>query len=110
MIEVISKQENSEFFKRLTELLKYVLQLRNSNKETGEDYILSCVKDKNGEFFDSRKAREDEPKDADANGAYHIGLKGLMILERIKSLKGEKPDLKIDRDEFINKIIKMRWN
>lgn len=113
LIGEITKQENAEFFKRLTELLRYTLQLRNSNKETGEDYILSCVKDKNGEFFDSRKAKDNEPKDADANGAYHIGIKGLIVLEKIrihKDASNLKPkDLAVSRNEFINYLIKKRW-
>jgi CRISPR-associated protein Cpf1 len=112
-----SRIEKKEFFESLIKLLKYTLQLRNSYteseiekfkhninfNESDYDYILSCVKDKTGIFFDSRKAKIDEPLSADANGAYHIGLKGLIMMDKIR--KNEK-DLKIDRNMFINNIIK----
>ena len=43
---------------------------------------------KTGKFFDSREYENMEnpplPKDADANGAYHIALKGLMTIDRIQ--------------------------
>ena len=56
--------------------------MRNSNARTEEDYIISPVKANDGTFFDSREETKKEdyaifPKDADANGAYHIALKGL---------------------------------
>ena len=35
---------------------------------------------KDGKFFDSRDAVESMPKDGDANGAYHIALKGLRLI------------------------------
>lgn len=60
--------------------------MRNSNPETGEDRILSPVKDKNGNFYDSSKYDEKSkfPCDADANGAYNIARKGLWIVEQFK--------------------------
>jgi CRISPR-associated protein Cpf1 len=65
------------------------LSLRHSNAEKDEDFILSPVADTSGRFFDSRDAKVNEPKDADANGAYHIALKGLWNLQRIKEWDGE---------------------
>jgi CRISPR-associated protein Cpf1 len=103
IISQIASQNKKAFFENLIKIFKTILMLRNSRKDPEEDYVLSCVKDENGEFFDSRKAKDNEPKDADANGAYHIGLKGLMLLERIKANKGKKKlDLLISRNDFIN--------
>ncbi len=99
--EEILKQSDTKFFKELIFLIDRILQLRNSNSETGEDYILSCVRNENGEFFDSRKSKDNEPKDADANGAYNIARKGLIILKRIKD-NSKKPDLKITNKDFLN--------
>jgi len=62
--------------------------MRNSRIKTDEDWIISPIKDKDGNFFDSRNADDSMPKNADANGAYHIGLKGLMMLEQLR--KDEK--------------------
>ena len=54
------------------------------NTDTGEiiDYIVSPVM-YNEERFDSRKRNPELPQDADANGAYHIALKGSMYLHKI---------------------------
>lgn len=87
--EKILAQSEKPFFSTLYYLLNLTLQLRYSNREAADekdrDFILSPVKDKNGRFFDSRKADDSMPKDADANGAYHIALKGLFHIQSGKS-------------------------
>lgn len=66
--------------------------MRNSVPNTEEDYLISPVKAADGTFFDSRneiaKGKDSSgkwiskfPVDADANGAYHIALKGLYLLQ-----------------------------
>ena len=72
--------------------LRLGLQMRNSNAETGEDYFSSVIKNGTGPCFDSRVADETMPKDADALGAYHIALKGLLALEKLR--KGESMGIK----------------
>ena len=72
-------------------LFKLVVQMRNSNSKTSEDYIISPVKNKNNEFYDSRICSNKLPKDADANGAYNIARKGLMLIEQIKNTAPENP-------------------
>ena len=108
----IIKQEKKDFFYKLINLLKITLQLRHINPdskdEKEQDFILSPVADKNGQFFDSRKANKEEPQDADANGAYHIALKGLMTLKNIVSDKDKnkwkiQPIKNKDWFEFIRK-------
>ncbi len=47
-----------------------------------------------GAFFDSRKSEGCLPCDADANGAYHIALKGIYLLNAIDEKL--KPDGRID--------------
>ena len=90
----IIKQEKKDFFSKLTTYLQLTLKLRHINphakNEKDEDFILSPVADQNGQFFDSRKVNEKEPQNADANGAYHIALKGLMTLKNIKPNKNNK--------------------
>ncbi|MBC6415217.1 MAG: type V CRISPR-associated protein Cas12a/Cpf1 [Bdellovibrionales bacterium] len=90
----ITKQEKKDFFSKLIDGLKITLQLRHINPDSKDekekDFILSPVADESGRFFDSRKAKEGEPKNADANGAYHIALKGLRTLENITSDKKDK--------------------
>ena len=87
---------------------KLILMMRNSNARTGEDYIISPVMADDGTFFDSREEfKKGEiaklPIDADANGAYHIALKGLSLLKRFdaaseKELK--KFDMKISNADW----------
>lgn len=93
-IEAIeANKENATFFNELFYAFKATLQMRNSNAETEEDYILSPVM-VDGKHFNSKDEAnkgcighpEDGnwvstlPIDADANGAYHIALKGLYTL------------------------------
>ena len=81
--DTILAQNKKEFFSTFFYLLNLTLQLRYSNpdpeiEEQNRDFILSPVRNRAGKFFDSRTADESLPKDADANGAYHIALKGLF--------------------------------
>ncbi len=87
IIKAITNKEEKSFFQRLHFLLSMTLQLRHIYKDGDEekDFILSPVADKDGNFFDSRKAKENQPQNADANGAYNIARKGLMVLERIRT-------------------------
>ncbi len=91
LIDQIIQENDSNFFKSLIRFLKLTLQMRNSRIKTDEDWIISPVKNKDGGFFDSRNADDSMPKNADANGAYHIGLKGLMMLEQLR--KDKRPYL-----------------
>ena len=93
-----SKTTDASLLKSIFYAFDRTLQMRNSNAQTGEDYIQSPVLNGQGEFFDSRKAANGLPKDADANGAYHIALKGLMLLQ--EKLPASKPDLKIEHKDW----------
>ena len=74
-----------KYLEPLMQFMKLLLQLRNSRKNPEEDYILSPVADENGIFYDSRSCGDTLPKNADANGAYNIARKGLMLIEQIKN-------------------------
>ena len=76
--EQIIAIEDKAFFKTLLWLFSVTVQLRYENSEN--DFILSPVQ-KNGKFFDTRRSNEDEPLDGDANGAYHIAIKGLQLVK-----------------------------
>ena len=58
--------------------------MRNSITGTNVDYLVSPVSDENGNYFDSRTSSERLPQNADANGAYNIARKGLMLIDQIK--------------------------
>ena len=93
---------NASFFYALLYAFQKTLQMRNSNAVTEEDYILSPVA-KDGHYFcstdEANKGRDTLgnwvsklPVDADANGAYHIALKGLYLLRNpeTKKIENEK--------------------
>ena len=98
MIESICRQDKKDFWSELIPLFKLTLQLRHVNPEAKtdaeRDYILSPVADKSGRFFDSRKAAKSMPQNADANGAYHIALKGLKTLQDLDQQKTDKLKVK----------------
>lgn len=85
-------------------------QIRNTDKSKDgdeNDFIQSSVwSDKINDFYDSRKKYQTElPKNGDANGAYNIARKGIMLLNEIQK-NPEKPDLFIkntDWDKFAQK-------
>lgn len=82
--------KSASFFSNIFYAFQKTLQMRNSNSSTEEDFIQSPVK-VNGRYFNSdeeaKKGHDASgnwkstlPVDADANGAYHIALKGLYML------------------------------
>ena len=89
------KGKKQKYLEHLMQFMKLLLQLRNSKAGTDEDYILSPVADENGIFYDSRSCGDELPKNADANGAYNIARKGLMMIEQIKEAK-DLDNLKFD--------------
>lgn len=98
----ISAQTEKRFFEELLYLFRLTLQMRNSVTGTDVDYLVSPVADANGEFYDSRRADATLPKDADANGAYNIARKGLMLVQKIKNADDmKKIDFKITNKEWL---------
>lgn len=91
--------KNAAFYGTLFYAFQKTLQMRNSHSSTGEDYILSPVA-KDGHPFstidEANKGKDKQgnwlstlPVDADANGAYHIALKGLYLLNYTENKKIE---------------------
>ncbi len=82
--------KNASFFSSFFYAFKTTLQMRNSNSTTEEDYILSPVAIDGKQFCTTDEANKGKdadgnwisklPVDADANGAYHIALKGLYLI------------------------------
>ncbi|MFA5211060.1 MAG: type V CRISPR-associated protein Cas12a/Cpf1 [Patescibacteria group bacterium] len=84
-------------------IIEVIQQIRNTGtEEKDNDFILSPVRDEiNFKHFDSRMIKENEklPQNGDANGAYNIAKKGIIMFERIKE-KPEKPNLFIKNQEW----------
>jgi CRISPR-associated protein Cpf1 len=94
--------KNAPFFSSLFYAFQKSLQMRNSNADTREDYILSPVVRDGKQFCTTDEVNKGKdadgnwisklPVDADANGAYHIALKGLYLLmnPQTKKIENEK--------------------
>ena len=61
-------------------------------RDETEDYIISPVRNNKGEFYCSKNAKDTLPKDSDANGAYNIARKGMLLLRMIESERKEGDD------------------
>lgn len=100
--EQIALQTDKSFFVRLIHLLKLTLQMRNSVVGTTIDYLISPVADENGTFYDSRNCDKSLPENADANGAYNIARKGLLVARQIrKALVPNKVKIDISNKEWL---------
>ena len=81
--------EEKDGFNGFNRLFRLTIQMRNSVINSEEDYIISPVKNKYGKFYNSKdyagSSTSELPKDADANGAYNIARKGLMLINQIKN-------------------------
>lgn len=99
----IMQRTEKEFFIELISLFKLVLQMRNSWTGTDIDYLVSPVCNEKGKFFDSRNVDKTLPQNADANGAYNIARKGLILLDRIKeSTSDKKLNFSITNKEWLS--------
>ncbi len=92
-LEKISKHTAWESLRFVIHLVQ---QIRNQDEDKN-DFILSPIRNEQGEHFDSRKAKNNEPDCGDANGAFNIARKGIIVSEHIK--RGIK-ELYIKDDEW----------
>ena len=100
--DIEANAANAAFFSRLFYAFQKTLQMRNSNAATEEDYILSPVAIDGKQFCTTNEVNKGKdangnwisklPVDADANGAYHIALKGLYLVKnpQTKKIENEK--------------------
>ena len=87
--------------------LDLIQQIRNSGEKNSIDdnFLYSPVRNEKGEHFDSRHPERNgelsEIKDADANGAYNIARKGLIMDAHIKHwIEKGRPTMKKDGKEI----------
>ena len=108
-------KRNETAWQSLRYVLNVIQQIRNSGKELKDDnFLYSPVRNENGEHFDTRNHEKNgelkQIVDADANGAYNIARKGLIMDAHIKywinsgrPKKSDKKDKKeSDLDLFIS--------
>ena len=84
VVKHLNEKSHCECFVRLFRLM---MKLRNSMSNASIDYIKSPVLNKSETFFDSRftdGTNFNGINNSDANGAYNIARKGIMLMERIR--------------------------
>ncbi len=102
--------DEPQFYMEFIKLVKLLLQMRNSVPHSEIDYLISPVKDKFGKVFDSRKEDVKYPIDADANGAYNIARKGLMLVEQIKTNdSNEKMKWRLSNLDYLTYVQEKHW-
>lgn len=93
---VLRKINEHTAWETLRFAINLIQQIRNSDGSRdgrGSDFIFSPVRDENGNHFDSRVYWDEEekthmpailPSSGDANGAYNIARKGIILHEHMK--------------------------
>lgn len=94
-------------WKTLVFLWNLLTQIRNTDKsKTGNenDFLQSPVySDRYHQFFDSRKITDKHiPDNGDANGAYNIARKGVMVMKKIKDHAKDDSEFKKNLNLFIS--------
>ncbi len=105
--ELVKYDDKYTAWETLRCAIDLIQQIRNSSDTTkGQDdnFLYSPVRDEKGEHFDSRLIAKQEnaklPKDADANGAYNIARKGLIMNEHVKQwIKDGKKKIKKNNNQ-----------
>ena len=103
----IVSADSKDFFTELIHLFNLTMQMRNSiTGNVDVDYLISPVRNANGEFYDSRNYENIEnpsmPQNADANGAYNIARKGLWAINQIKNCENTREvKLSISNKEWL---------
>lgn len=85
----LTKHDDKTAWQSLRYALNMIQQIRNSGIEKKDDnFLCSPVRNENGDHFDTRNSENNGElsaiKDADANGAYNIARKGLIMDAHIK--------------------------
>jgi hypothetical protein len=81
----LNKYDKNTAWESLRFAIDVIQQIRNTGvTERDSDYILSPVRDSEGNHFDSRMAQTGQPTSGDANGAYNIARKGIIMNEHIQ--------------------------
>lgn len=77
----LAKKENHFSYTRFIQIFNNILNIRNTIKK--EEDVISCPKC----HFSTSSKKAEKIKNGDANGAYNIARRGLMIFEKIRSDK-----------------------
>ena len=97
LVEQIVNVDSKEFYERFHTLYNLINHMNNYGEEP---YFISPVKNKHGQFFDTRETKNG-PNSIYTLGAYNIAKKGWWTIEQIKALEDKKKLPKLDKVEWI---------
>ena len=101
--QAIAEVNKRSFYEELVELFNLTVQICNVSTILDEDYLISPVAQEDGTYFRSSAKKTDYPVDTDAGAAYHIALKGSMIIRNIAdAAPGEKVRMGITNAEWFS--------
>ncbi|MFA6679734.1 MAG: type V CRISPR-associated protein Cas12a/Cpf1 [Candidatus Methanomethylophilaceae archaeon] len=103
--KILSSESRSDLINTVYYAFQDTLQMRNSDQN--EDLIKSPVRNGDGTFFCTNPENRKLPVNADANGAYHIALKGELMLRMLE--KEYKPDSKMVKIPIIDTASWLRF-
>ena len=87
------KGRGGDFYREFYALLRLTVRITSWNVREREFRILGCTANASGLFYDSRRAPERLPKDADTLAAWNIARKCHMVLRNIREfVPGESRD------------------
>ena len=92
-----------DFALALVGLLRLAMQVRNMDSVTGENYVTSPVRTPDG-FFRSSPEQTDKPVDVDANKAYNVATRGLMVVRAIRESENGRPRLSSGYPQWLKAI------
>ncbi len=94
--DIMMDISESDAVRQVFEAFRAILDMRVTTRE--EDNIVSPVRDSFGRHFVSGTSGPELPQDADANGAYCIALKGLLLAKKIRTSDGDRLPLLNNND------------
>lgn len=101
--EAIASIGDLDTCRELLHAFKLTMQMRNSVTGTNIDYLISPAIGADGKNFDSRLIDDSMPNNADANGAYNIARKGLMLVNQIRQTgEDEKIEFDVTNKAWLN--------
>lgn len=102
--EAIATVDKRSFYDGLVELFNLMMQMRNIMGDN-IDYLISPASDENGRYFLSSPENKEWPIDTDANTAYNVARKGLLMVQSIlRTTEKEKVNLGITNEKWMKYI------
>jgi CRISPR-associated protein Cpf1 len=103
---LLLEQEDKGFFSTFIKLFSLMVKMQNQSLNKKISYFISPVENKNGAFFNTVVKKETLPENLCSNGAYHLGKKALLYIDKINNAEDiKKIKLSIDHTDWLNSLL-----